>query len=52
MCRQLALLGCVILASGCATSQGARSPVLTPMWTTGAFANPESAIPSARGDFL
>ncbi|MFD0739409.1 SMP-30/gluconolactonase/LRE family protein [Lysobacter koreensis] len=43
-------IACVLALSGCATQS--RLPTLTPLWSTPGFANPESAIPDATGEFL
>jgi hypothetical protein len=42
----------ILLAlAGCATVS-VPPPTLSPLWSTAGFANPESVVPSARGDFL
>ncbi|MGH8077844.1 MAG: hypothetical protein ACREPE_11035, partial [Lysobacter sp.] len=52
MRNNLVVCACVIVLAGCATPQQPRLPSLTADWSTSGFANPESAIPSERGDFL
>lgn len=48
----LQAFGCVVMLAGCAHLPPSRPPTLAELWSTGGFANPESVLPSKRGDFF
>lgn len=52
MPRTLPVVACLMLLAGCASLQPSRPPTLARIWSTGGFANPESVLPSERGDFF
>lgn len=52
MSRLFPIFACAAVLAGCATQHASRPPSLAPAWSTSGFANPESALPSERGDFI